>query len=683
MKTKVIAALCLLLCLTDSVTADTFRAYPISRPTNGWDMQKSVIYWYYENRILNLRSAVACSPGKVLDIKMSPACNQFAVLYLNKKNKREVGMFSYLGGKSRHVFKQKDEPTAIAFTANARSLCIASESRVIRVYNTSDYTLERELTSSFAPKRLSLSDNGYYLAAVEENMLYVWNFEKGKIRKMIEVENNINHVAFSHDNLKMAVLDEMGLMQIYDTKTFQVVERYNGLRDARECQFHPEGKYIAVITATNQVTIINLKQSEAQYQNLDLDEEGICHLGYTRSLKDTTYLVFNAGSNFVFYPLSYLVPDYQQLLQREVTDKMDEWLKQMPEETLEEYYERVNDDTRAKQYAAFENEIATRMAGDKVEQARVRLGNYDQEKELLEISFDNMPEIYLEVPQTDVTGDLKPENLVFENSVYGVTEDDGFQLLYTEVTNKENGKKYIFNNLDKKPLELMTMDDSFVPLNLIQQSSMEEMMLQEIREEVVTAAKEAELISEHTHIDVKTKVEATTNADGEKIMNYAVEFDYDVEEEFSAKEDFGAGRYIIAQSQSATAMLRIVQNAFDNEFKQYIVAGKKVIVQITGSADAAPVKSKIPYQSEYGNFVDELVHDKGELTALTVTNATGITTNEQLAFLRAMGVQDYVRQNIPQLSTMQTEYDYFINVSQQRGSEYRRIGIKFVFVDAF
>jgi len=212
---------------------------------------------------------------------------------------------------------------------------------------------------------------------------------------------------------------------------------------------------------------------------------------------------------------------------------------------------------------------------------------------------------------------------------------------------------------------------------------MEEVKLQEIREEIVTEAIQASLISEHTHIDVKTKVEASTNADGDKIMNYTVEFNYDVEKEFSAAEDFGPGKYIIADSEPALAMLRIVQHAFLTEFKQYIVAGKKVVMEVTGSADAAPINRKIPYGEEYGAFNEALVYNKGELTTLTVTSATGITTNEQLALLRAAGVKEYVQNNVRELATMQTDFDFHINVSNERGAEFRRIGIKFVFVDAF
>ena len=77
------------------------------------------------------------------------------------------------------------------------------------------------------------------------------------------------------------------------------------------------------------------------------------------------------------------------------------------------------------------------------------------------------------------------------------------------------------------------------------------------------------------------------------------------------------------------------------------------------------------------------MYDKGELTTIDVTTQTGVTTNEQLAFLRAMGVKDYVEKHVAGLKDMQTEYDSYIRVSSERGAEFRRIGVKFTFIDAF
>ena len=505
--------------------------------------------------------------------------------------------------------------------------------------------------------------------------------ETGKERKGLEMDDFVNKVRFSNDNTMLGVLVETGKLYIYDTKTFSLTTTYEGLGDAVDFAFHPDGKYIAVITGTNNITIINMKDSDNREQ-ISVSGSGINHIGYA-STKKKPYLVYNMDKQLIFHPLTNLVPDYEKLITDEVDELMDEWMKQMPGESLEDYHLRVNEETRAAQYAKYENEIATNLAGDQVGQAEISFGNYNQEENMLEVSFDNMPSIYLDVPQEDVAEFSNPQNLTFENSVYGVNENDQFELIYTEVTNKETGKKYVFDNLAKQSLDYMASNDNFVPLDLIQQSSMEEIKLQEIREEVVETAKEENLISEHTHIDVKTKVEASTDADGEKIMNYLVDFNYNVEQEFSSKEDFPVGKYDIAESKAAEAMMQIIRKAFRNEFAQYIKPGKKVKLVITGSADAAPIKSKIPYKEEYGPQNDALVTCKGQLTTLTITAQTGITTNEQLAFLRALSVSNYTENDLSELMQMKREYDYIANVSSERGSEHRRIGIRFIFIDAF
>jgi hypothetical protein len=71
------------------------------------------------------------------------------------------------------------------------------------------------------------------------------------------------------------------------------------------------------------------------------------------------------------------------------------------------------------------------------------------------------------------------------------------------------------------------------------------------------------------------------------------------------------------------------------------------------------------------------------LANITVTKSTGIGENDQLAYLRAMGVKDYIEKNIPALQKMKTSYDTYIEVSENKGGEYRRIGVKFTFINVF
>ena len=68
---------------------------------------------------------------------------------------------------------------------------------------------------------------------------------------------------------------------------------------------------------------------------------------------------------------------------------------------------------------------------------------------------------------------------------------------------------------------------------------------------------------------------------------------------------------------------------------------------------------------------------------MTVTSQTGVTTNEQLAFLRAQGVRNYLEKHLPKLKDMKTDYRTGVELMDKVGGEYRRINVKFTFVDAF
>ncbi len=659
------------------------RVNPLANTPQGWDNTNFAICYYNGNSVYNLRSYEFCHPGKIFSLKVSPNYLSFAVIFA-KKDRRTVRLYSYTDGKELYTFKLNSTPTAIAYSANAKYFMIATDDYDVQVYNLSTKQQIRKIRTTTVANNIALSNNGYFIAAIDGEMLYIYNTETGRVRKVLEIGANINWVAFSPDNNKVAVLVETGKLFFYDTKNFNLTETYDGMGDARCCSFHPEGKYISVITESDKIKVINMK-NPTDREEVTSSYPGITQLGYC-SLVDKSkpvILAYNNIKQLVFHDLDNLVPDYEQLVADEVETMMDDWMKMMPGESLEDYQLRVNDETRTAQYAKFENEIATEMAGDKIGNADVSFGSYNQDQSMLEVNFDNMPSIYLEVPQEDVAEFSNPEKLSFDKSVYGVGENDQFELLYTEVTNTETGKKYVFDNMAKQSLEYLTSDDNFVPLDLIQQSSMEEVTLQEIRQEVVEEAQEKNLISEHTHIGVKTKVAASTDADGNKVMNYNIDFNYVVDSAFSVQEDFHPGKYISEESASAEAMLKIVKNAFEKEFRQYIQAGKKVRIIVTGAADALPISRKITYGGEYGNHEDETVTKNGELSTVTLTGQSGITTNEQLAFARALGVQDYVTKHITELQSMQIEYDYVINVSNEYGAEFRRIGITFIFLDAF
>lgn len=639
-------------------------------------------YYYNGKKAYNLRSLpVGTAPGIVSSIRVNPSGSSLALLAQKGKTTQVIIYDLWKTGHVLHRFEDIEQSTAIAYTSDARQLLIATPEELL-FFNARTYELIRKMPMPFAATHLTVSNNGYYLAATDGSHITVWNMEQQSIRKEFTPDTQVNDIAFSYDNAQFAVLTTDGLLSLYDTRDFLINQTFDALGNARHCSFHPEGKYLSVITGDTRVAILNLMDDQER-NYVDNAQGGISDARFVRDGKKQIFLAYNTSASMNYRQMSVLAPNYTKLLADELEEKMNDWMKMMPGETLEEYKLRVNDETRAKQMRLFEQEIATRMADNLVEMSEITLGNYNPESNMLAINFDNMPTIYLDVPTNEVNDFLDPGNLEFRNAKYGLTKRDKFELIYADVYNKVSGKTYVFDNLERQSLDYLKSDDRFVPLELVQQSGMEELKLQEIKDKIVSLAKKQNAISDHTRISVNARVVPDQDADGKKIMNYKINFAYEVEAGFSASEDFAPGKYKAEESGAARSMLTIVKTAFESEFASYIKPGKKLQVTINGMADSLPINGRINYDGSYGDIENEPVYKNGDLSNISVTHAEGITSNEQLAFLRATSVKEYINANLPALKEMHTDYRHNIEVTAGKGGEFRRITVEFTFIDAF
>lgn len=639
-------------------------------------------YYYNGKKAYNLRNlAIGSASGTVASLKINPSGTSFALLSQEGKGTKVAVYDLWKANHTLHEFKEVEHPTAIAYTPDARRLLIATPGE-LRFFDARLYGQQDKMPMPFAATRLAVSGNSYYLAAASGNKLTVWNLEQKSVRKEFELDTKVNDIAFSNDNATFAVLTADGLLTTYDTRNFLILQSFDAMGNASHCSFHPEGKYLSVVTGDTRIAILNLMDDQDR-SYVDNMQGGITDARFVRDGKKQIFLTYNTAASMTYKLMSALAPNYTRLLADELNDRMNDWMKMMPGETLEEYKLRVNDETRTKQIRLFEQEIATRMADNLVQMSEVTLGSYNPESNMLAVNFNTMPTIYLNVPATEVNDFMDPGNLEFRNAKYGLTKQDKFELIYADVYNKVSGKTYVFDNLDRQSLDYLKSDDNFVPLELVQQSNMEELKLQEIKEKIVNLAKKQNTISDHTQISVNARIVSDQDADGKKIMNYKIDFSYEVEKGFSAREDFAPGKYKAAESGAAQSMLAIVKTAFENDFAQYVKPGKKLHVRITGMADALPINGKIAYDGCYGDFINEPVYKDNDLSNITVTQAEGITQNEQLAFLRATGVKEYISGNIPAFGKMNTDYLHNIEVTAGKGGEFRRITVEFTFVDAF
>ena len=656
--------------------------YPQKVSPTGVDNYLFSTYYYNGKKTYNLRNSVLSSSGVVSSMKINPAGSSFAIVQ-TKGKKTDVTIYDlWSANKVRHEFEEDMTPVSLCYAPDAKSMVISDTNKELLFFDTRQYGLQNKMEIPFVAENIAISNNNYFIAASNGTTLNIWNLQSKELRKSITTDDKINCFAFSADNNLLAVLTADGKLSTYDTRTFFILQSYDAMGTAKYCYFHPEGKYIAVITGDNRISIVNL-MDETDREYIDNTEGGITDARFLKNGRGEIFLAYNTVNSITYELMSKLSPNYSKLMGDELSDRMNTWMKMMPGETLEEYNLRVNDETRAEHMKLFEQEIATRMADNLVEKSDVTLGNYNPDSNVLALDFNTMPSIYLNVPAEDVSDFMNPGDLEFRNAVYGLTKNDKFELIYADVYNKASGKTYQYDNRNRESFDYMKSDDSFIPLSLVQQSNMDEIKLQEIKENIMNMAKQQKTISDHTKISVDAGIASEVDASGKKIMNYNINFSYEVEQGYSAQEDFGPGKYLTDQSGAAISMLAIMKTAFEKDFAQYVQAGKKLRVKITGMADASPINGKIAYNGVYGEFTDEPVYKDNDLSNITVTKESGVTQNDQLAFLRAVGVKEYLLQNIPAFSKMDSDYNYYIEVTKEKGSEYRRIGVAFTFVEAF
>ena len=674
----------LALCYSTADAQRTDYHYKRTNTPEGIATKDMIIYDWAGDGVQTLRGEHMLNLGKAIrKVKINPTGTSLIVLADEKKAPVLAVFATDAVNHQLHKFNNKKEgiPSAMAYTADARRLVVTSGNNA-NVYDPRAFVRLDQFELPYTPTEITISSNGYFLAITDGHNVNVFNFEGRNQRKAWNFDANVTDMAFSADNDEFAILTDDGVVNIYDTRSFLTKKAIDDAGQGLSMAYNFDGKYLAVATSPEVVTIYNLLDNEDR-DTFAVENGGMSQLAFISDIHYNTLLAYNTQNAVHVKRMTKLAPYYGKLINEQLNERMDEWMKMLPGETLEQYQTRVNDTTRDAQRKLFEAEISTSFANDLVNMATVSLGNYDRSNGVLAVAFDNMPTIFLNVPETDLTSFNNADDLQFKNAKYGVMPNDHFEMIYAEVHNNADGKTYICSNLDRVNLNYMTSDDNVVSLDIIQQQKMEELRLQELREKIIAEAKSSNVISDHTNITVDSRVVPDYDADGNKILNYLVSFTYQVEPEFSAVEDFAPGKYRISESGAASAMLKIVKEAFEGDFAQYFKHGKKLLVKLSGTADATPIHRGIAYDGVYGEFENEPVYQNGRLTGMTVTSKDGIKENEQLAFIRACAVKDFLSNNVTNINDMNTEYSHHVAVSEDKGSEFRRITAEFTFVDAF
>lgn len=553
--------------------------FPQQETPLGIDNYLFILYQNTEKDTYNLQGApISHSKNPVKMMKVNPSGTTLAVLEVDKAGQSSLNVYSlWEADRKVHSFRGMKDIKAIGYTPDAKYLALATPGK-ITFMDARQFIPAFDISSpdEAVVSQIVFSPDSRNMALVDGKNIYVYDVESKKLRKSLDFEADITDADFSSFSDILAVLTNDGTLYQYDTARFFPMGNVDGLGKSSSLSFNPDDKYISVVTGDNRIAIINRMDDTDR----DFLEDAIGGISEARFMKDYAghvYMAYPTKNNITYKRMTKLLPNRTKLLSDELNERMEEWMKMMPDETLEQYNARVNDETRLAQMRLFEQEIATRLADNLVGMSDVALGNYIQESSKLAINFDNMPTIYLTVAENELNDFTNVGDLEFRNAKYGLTDNDKFELIYADVYNKKNGKTYTFDNLDRQSLAYLMANESFVPLELIQQSNLEEITLNDIKENIVNLAKQEEKVSDHTHFNVSSKIVTDTDNQGEKIMNYQINFSYEVDPGFSAQEDFAPGKYVIDESPAAKSMLQIIETALETDFAQYVKPGKKLI----------------------------------------------------------------------------------------------------------
>lgn len=664
------------------------RGFDSQKKINAFDNTTFCTTYLSDGALYTMRDIAINDVRKIERIVFNPTGSSIALL----RAKNPISIYSFRDRnkklfelkEKRKKLKAKPMPVSMCYSADARSFIVGNSLGEIVIYDTKEYMPLAYIQGEVPATALAMSSNNYFIAAAAGQNINIWNFQTKELRKAIPMPAVVKEVTFSPDAALLAVTTDDNHLTIIDTKNWDKVDIFDKLGGTLSSpSFHPEGKYISVVKDGKNIEIINLKNGVVEQDIVDPIGGVTGGRFFKNNQNSEVFLLTNRTKQMVFWDANGLNPFYGKIMGREVDAKMNEWVKMMQGESMEDYAIRVNDETRIKQQQLFAQEVATALAGDRISMDNPFIDGYDASNNMLNIGFKGLPSIGLEVPSNEA-GDFKDGKMKFSNAVYVLNDKDEFELAYVEVTNETTNKVYIYDNIGRTKLTALEADENFVPLEIMQQATREEAQLAEIKEQVIEEKKQDKLITDNTQINVKTEVIPGVDANGKKILNYKVGYQYEViNKEFSAKEDFPSGGYNIERSNAAMSLMKIIKNAFEGDFAKYLSEGKQVKVIITGSADAAPIRGRLAYDGRYGEFVDEPYYKDGNLDNITVTKAGGITQNEQLALMRAAGVKTYIEKNVTTLGNTKNEYEYHVEVAKERGGEFRKINVEFVIMDAF
>lgn len=214
--------------------------------------------------------------------------------------------------------------------------------------------------------------------------------------------------------------------------------------------------------------------------------------------------------------------------------------------------------------------------------------------------------------------------------------------------------------------------------------------LKELLATMISELRAQKKLTENTQVDVNAEVMPEVKKDGQVEYNMKVRYDVQVLSEHLKKlkidegtEDWPSGKYRLKDSQAALQTAGIIKSTIESKLEQYIAPGTEVTVKIIGSTDASPFRNTVAYDGTFGEIKDAEYFVNGSFGYVSVNTKDGISSNEQLAYLRTLDIKNFMQEHIGAFRVANVHYEHFAEVADKVGAEYRRVAVEVTIHNAF
>ncbi|MBR5353356.1 MAG: caspase family protein [Bacteroidales bacterium] len=223
---------------------------------------------------------------------------------------------------------------------------------------------------------------------------------------------------------------------------------------------------------------------------------------------------------------------------------------------------------------------------------------------------------------------------------------------------------------------------SFILKRLRQTTLQREKKMNKQIQQMLVNLPNAEKLYDETFVRITTQVVEDTTEEGSPEINFVYNISYNCHHFEGTEDDYPSGAYLWSTSNSCRAICNLTKSMIESELSDIFTAGRNTTITITSTTDAAEIQH-IDYKGEFGDlrYMPAVFND--ENVRISVDQKDGITTNAQLAYLRARSVQSFLDEQIGVLKRSQNEYRFVTRCFDMTGPHYRRSSLQIVVHGAF